>query len=222
MSSLKKILITGGSGFLGQYLNIELFKKYNFLTLYDSNIGNCFHFNSQRVDITNYKTLDKIFSEFMPDIVIHLAAISSVKKADKLPQSKVFEINVKATNEIAKLCDKFGSKLIYISTDLVYAGYRGSFLKEDAKLIPASLYAETKLMGENKIQNVFDHFIILRMALLYGFGLNHSKNHFQEIYYKLKNEKSVDLFIDQFRTPLSVIDSARMISEICSLNIKMK
>lgn len=220
MSSVKKILITGGSGFLGQYLNIELSKKYKILTLYNFNIGNCNNFNSQKVDLTDYQTLDKIFSEFLPDIVIHSAAISNVQKADDLPQRKVFEINVKVTDEIAMLCDKYGAKLIYISTDLVYAGYRGSFLKEDAKLIPASIYAETKLMGEIKIQNVFDNFIILRMALLYGFGLNHTKNHFQEIYYKLKNGKTVDLFLDQFRTPLSVIDSARMLSEICSLNIK--
>ncbi|MCK7523235.1 MAG: sugar nucleotide-binding protein [Ignavibacteriales bacterium] len=53
---------------------------------------------------------------------------------------------------MAELCEKFNSKLIYTSTDLVYAGYRGSMLKEDAKLIPVSLYAETKLMGEIKIQ----------------------------------------------------------------------
>ncbi|GAB6281631.1 MAG: dTDP-4-dehydrorhamnose reductase [Ignavibacterium sp.] len=229
MSSVKKILITGGSGFFGQYLNIEFSKKHKILTLYNSNIGNCNNFNSQQINITNYKTIDKIFSEFLPEIVIHSAAVSSVQKAEKLLRSKVFEINVKVTEEIAKLCDKYESKLIYISTDLVYDGYRGSFLlesspegmrKEDAKLIPASIYAETKLMGEIKIQNVFDNFIILRMALLYGFGLNHSKNHFQEIYYKLKNGKTVDLFLDQFRTPLSVIDSARMLSEICSLNLK--
>lgn len=220
MSSIKKILITGGSGFLGQYLNIELNKNYEILSLYNFNIGNCNNFNSQKVDLTDYQTLDKIFSEYLPDIVIHSAAVSNVQKADELPQRKVFEINVKVTDEIAKLCDKYNAKLIYISTDLVYAGYRGSFLKEDAKLIPASIYAETKLMGEVKIQNVFDNFIILRMALLYGFGLNHTKNHFQEIYYKLKNGKTVDLFLDQFRTPLSVIDSARMLSEICSLNLK--
>lgn len=220
MSSIKKILITGGSGFLGQYLNIELSKNYEILSLYNFNIGNCNNFNSQKVDLTDYQTLDKIFSEYLPDIVIHSAAVSNVQKADELPQRKVFEINVKVTDEIAKLCDKYNAKLIYISTDLVYAGYRGSFLKEDAKLIPASIYAETKLMGEVKIQNVFDNFIILRMALLYGFGLNHTKNHFQEIYYKLKNGKTVDLFLDQFRTPLSVIDSARMLSEICSLNLK--
>lgn len=98
-----------------------------------------------------------------------------------------------ATENIAQLCDKFRSKLIYTSTDLVYAGYRGSMLKEDAKLNPVSLYAETKLMGEIKIQETFDNYLILRTALLFGLGLNHSKNHFHQMFMDLKQGKRVKL-----------------------------
>ena len=118
------------------------------------------------------------------------------------------------------MCEKFNSKLIYTSTDLVYAGYRGSMLKEDAKLIPVSLYAETKLMGEIKIQETFDNYIILRSALLFGFGINHSKNHFHQMYLDLQQDKPVRLFIDQYRTPLSLTEAARIINELLSTNIK--
>jgi dTDP-4-dehydrorhamnose reductase len=93
-------------------------------------------------------------------------------------------------------------------------------LKEDAKLIPVSLYAETKLMGELKIQQTFDNYIILRTSLLFGFGLNHSVNHFQRMYQDLQNEKPVKLFIDQYRTPLSLIEAARIINELVSSNTK--
>ena len=96
---------------------------------------------------------------------------------------------------------------------MVYAGYRGSMLKEDAKLIPVSLYAETKLMGEIKIQQTFDNYIILRTALLFGFGINHSKNHFHQMYMDLQQGKPVKLFTDQYRTPLSLIEAARIINE---------
>jgi dTDP-4-dehydrorhamnose reductase len=91
----------------------------------------------------------------------------------------VYNVNVNATQEIAELCDKYSAKLIYTSTDLVYAGYRGSMLNEESKLIPVSLYAETKLMGEIKIQETFDNYLNLRIALLYGFGLGKKKNHFE-------------------------------------------
>jgi len=214
-----KIFITGGSGLLGQYLNLELSKRNDILTQYQTNIGNCKDFNSVQFSITDQPKLTEIFTSFKPDVVVHTAAVSNAEKADKLSAGIVYEINVNATKKLAELCAKNNSKLIYLSTDLVYAGYRGSMLKEDAKLIPLSLYAETKLMGEIKIQETFDNYIILREALLIGFGLNHSRNNFHLMYEKLSNGKEVKLFTDQYRTPLSLIDSAKMIGELTEKNI---
>lgn len=214
-----KILITGGSGLLGQYLNLSLSKKNEILTLYNSNIGNCKSYYSLQVNICEYSSLLKIFRDFRPDVVIHTAAISNTILPNGILPKDVYNINITATKSIAELCDMFRSKLIYTSTDLVYAGYRGSMLKEDAKLIPLSLYAETKLMGEIKIRETFDNFIILRTALLFGFGLNHSTNHFQKMFFDLKANKEVKLFADQFRTPISLIEAARIISEIVQLDI---
>ena len=215
-----KILITGGSGLLGQYLNTELSKNNDILTLYNKNIGNCIDFKSVKADITKTHRLEKIFENFLPDIVIHAASISNPQDAGKLNPKIVYAVNVTATKQIAELCEKYKAKLIYTSTDLVYAGYRGSMLKEDAKLIPISIYAETKLMGEVKIQETFDNYLILRMALLYGFGLSHSKNHFSQMHEDLTNHKKVKLFYDQFRTPLSLIEAAKIISSLCKGDIK--
>src|SRR3989339_156999 len=209
-----KIFITGGSGLLGQYLNLELNRKHDILTQYQTNIGNCKDFNSVQVSITDQTKLTEIFNSFKPDVVVHTAAVSNPEKADKLSADVVYNINVNATKNLAELCAKNNSKLIYLSTDLVYAGYRGSMLKEDAKLIPISLYAETKLMGEVKIQQITDNYVILRTALLYGLSSTHATNHFQEMYEKLKSGISVPLFIDQYRTPLALHDAARIIREI--------
>lgn len=215
-----KILITGGSGLLGQYLNISLSSKFNILTLYNSNVGNCIDYNSLRLNIYDYNSILNVFKDFKPDVVIHTAAISNPTLPEGISPRDVYVLNVNATKNIAELCDKFKSKLIYTSTDLVYAGYRGSMLKEDAKLIPVSLYAETKLMGEIKIQQTFNNFIILRTALLFGFGLNHSKNHFHQMHKDLQQGKPVRLFTDQFRTPLSLIEASRIINQIVSNDIK--
>ncbi len=215
-----KIFITGGSGLLGQYLNKTLYKKHNILTQYNEHIGNCAEFNSVKLSITDYNSVEETISKFKPDIVIHTAAISNAEKADKLPQKVVYDINVNATKNIAQICEKYKSKLIYTSTDLVYAGYRGSFLNENSKLIPISFYAETKLMGEVKIQETFDNYVILRMALLIGFGLNHSRNFFHQMYENLKMGKPVKLFTDQYRSPLELNDAARMINELIEKEIK--
>lgn len=215
-----KILITGGSGLLGQYLNIELSKQNQILTIYNSNTGNCNEFNSIKADILNFDTIEELFEDFNPDVVIHTAAVTTTMPDKSISSKHIFDLNVNATLNIARLCKKFNSKLIYTSTDLVYAGYRGSMLKEDAKLIPVSIYSETKLMGEIKICKAFDNFIILRTALLFGFGLNHSVNHFHKMYNDLAEGKPVKLFIDQFRTPISLIEAAKVISELIQLDVK--
>ncbi len=215
-----KILITGGSGLLGQYLNLVISANHNILSFYHSNIGNCADFNSIKIDLLDSNELNRIFADFKPDVVIHTAAISHPILPNTISPKNVYDLNVTATRNIAELCEKFNSKLIYTSTDLVYAGYRGSMLKEDAKLIPVSLYAESKLMGEIKIQQTFDNYLILRTALLFGFGLTHSKNHFHQMYYDLQSGQQVKLFTDQFRTPLSLIETARIINELISNDIK--
>ncbi|AFH48425.1 dTDP-4-dehydrorhamnose reductase [Ignavibacterium album JCM 16511] len=214
-----KVLITGGSGFLGQYLNIFLSERHQIVTTFYNNSGNTNEFNSIHLDLRNFSVLRNIFSNFIPDVVVHTAAVSDTILNENISTKDVYGINVNVTEELAKLCNEYDAKLIYTSTDLVYAGYRGSFLKEDAKLIPVSLYAETKLMGEVKIKQTFDNYIILRTALLFGFGLNHAKCHFQYIYEQLRNNKPVKVFTDQFRSPVSVIEAARLISEMIDKNI---
>ncbi len=212
-----KILITGGSGFLGQYLNLSLSPEYQVLTIYNEHPGNCLDYRSRKTDIRDRESLSNIFQDFTPDIVVHTAA--ALGAGSKLSSKDFYSINVIASKNIADLCRDTGAKLIYTSTDLVYAGYRGSMLKEDAKLIPASLYAETKLMGEEKIKESFSNYIILRTALMYGFGLNHSKSHFQKMYNDLSHGIKVNLFTDQYRTPLEVNDAAEMINKLCAADI---
>ena len=215
-----KILITGGSGLLGQYLNVVLSKNHKILTLFNTKVGFAGNYEWQKVDLTNERNLLDIFKDYNPDLVVHTAAISHSILPKGILSKDVFNINVTATKNIAELCDKFNAKLIYTSTDLVYAGYRGSMLKEDAKLNPISLYAETKLMGEIKIQEIFNNFVILRLALLFGDGLLHSKNHFQQMKMNLIQGKQVKLFEDQYRTPISLKEAARIFYELVEKNIK--
>ncbi|KAF0212998.1 MAG: dTDP-4-dehydrorhamnose [Ignavibacteria bacterium] len=214
-----KIFITGGSGLIGQYLNVGLSKSHEILTQYYNHVGNCSDYNSVQFAINDYKTLERTYETFNPEIVIHTAAISNAERADQLPADEVYDVNVNATKYLAELCKEQNAKLIYTSSDLVYAGYRGSYLTEESKLIPISLYAETKLLGEVKVRETLTNHIILRVALQFGFGLNHSRSHFQFIYDELKNGRKVKLFSDQYRSVLSLKESARMIAELITKDV---
>ena len=72
-----KILITGGSGVLGQYLNCYLSMYNEILTIYHSKEGNCHQFNNAKADITNDNhRMHDLFAMFRPEIVIHAAGIT--------------------------------------------------------------------------------------------------------------------------------------------------
>lgn len=129
-----KILITGGSGLLGQYLNINLSKHHDIFTLYNSHEGNCRIYSSAKVDLTDHFELRKIFSSFSPEIVIHTAAISRPEICDKLPGISVVDININTTKFIAQMCDMNNAKIMFTSTDLVYNGYQGKMLTEKANV----------------------------------------------------------------------------------------
>jgi dTDP-4-dehydrorhamnose reductase len=109
--------------------------------------------------------------------------------------------------------------MIYLSTDLVYDGNRGSYLSEDFRLNPISPYAESKLIGEEKVREFSDNYLIFRLALLIGFGLNHSVCHFQSMYENLLNNKPAKLFTDQFRSPISLLETSKVLEKVIDLNI---
>jgi dTDP-4-dehydrorhamnose reductase len=214
-----RVLITGGSGLLGQYLNDELSGNNEILSLYFENEGNCRHYNSVRADIRDWGKMSLLFNNFRPDAVIHTACFSRPEICAALSRNEVYKLNVDATEMIAQLSNDFNSRLIYTSTDLVYDGEQNGMLREDADLNPLTLYAESKLMGELVIQHFSDNYIILRTALLIGFGKTHTRNNFHYTYEKLRDGNEVNLFKDQFRTPLSLYEAANFISRLITMNV---
>ena len=214
-----KVIITGGSGLLGQYLNESLSENKEILTLYNGNEGNCRLFNSAKTDIRNWSEMSRVFNEFRPDAVVHTACYSRPEQCAELSRDEVYKLNVDATEMIARLCSDFNAKLIFTSTDLVYDGEKGGMLSEDADLNPVTLYAESKLMAELAIQKYTENHIILRTALLLGFGRNHTRNNFHLTYEKLRDNQSVNLFHDQFRTPLSLYEASEIINKLVDSEI---
>jgi dTDP-4-dehydrorhamnose reductase len=215
-----KILISGGSGLLGTILNEILSESNDILTLYNRNKGNCSRFRSAKCELTDFNLLKEIFDNFKPDIVVHLAAITSPEISDSMPYADVRKINVGVTKFISGLCGKYNSRLIFTSTDLIYDSNGDGMLHEDAKINPLSNYALTKYEAENEIKKIFDNYTILRLSLQIGFGFPHVNCFFQNMYNKFGNHEKVNLFFDQYRTPISVIHTAEIISFFCDNEIK--
>lgn len=204
---------------LGEYLNVFLSKENEVLTTYNNNTGNCLNYNSIKIDLTDFDKVEKMVREFKPDVIVHTAAISRTDLCDKMPYEEVYKINSELPQFLAELCNSFSAKLIYTSTDLVYDGEQGEMLNEEAKINPITVYAETKYKGEELIRKTAKNYIILRQALMYGFSLSKAMNYFKTMYDNFNEGRKTKLFYDQYRTPMSVIDSARLIAKLCDMEV---
>lgn len=108
---MKRVLITGGTGFLGKRLAVELAKDYEIQLTGRNNKQNLFakKFTNCAVapmDVSNIESVRDIFSEFKPDIVIHAAATKFVDLAEKYPMECV-DVNVLGSQNVARVAINF-------------------------------------------------------------------------------------------------------------------
>lgn len=166
--SNKRILITGGSGFIGSYLVDNLISKNKICIVDNEYRGSNFDYlekknsklfnknlNFERIDIVDKEKLSHVFSKFEPDIVFHLAGIAGVKTVLNDPL-KVINVNLIGSYNLAEIASKSKSikKIIYSSTSEVYGptAYQldeDSFTTQGTAYDPRWSYATSKLTAEH-------------------------------------------------------------------------
>ena len=175
-----KFLITGGAGFIGKHLIVELLRDEHNITIFDnfssSSKNDVVHLLENGVnlvtgDILDYDLLLKSMSNY--DFVIHLAAQTSVEQSIVDPETTI-DINVEGTVNVLKSCVKTNVKgLISTSTAAVY-GSSPTPISETSQPNPISSYGASKLVTEYNLQ-AFSRFfglncISLRLFNVYGNG----------------------------------------------------
>lgn len=158
MKNKKKILITGGSGFIGSCFAKYLKKKYKIFTL-DKKNKNPFLKEKSIVhikcDICNYIKLKKKIQIIKPNIIVHLAAQSTIDFIDKKKNSYL-KNNIIGTTNIVKISNDFKvEKFIFASTAAVYK-YKNINLTEKDKILPNNIYGKTKRINEKYIISSFN------------------------------------------------------------------
>ncbi len=173
----RKVIVTGGAGFIGSHIVDELINKNyqvavidNLITGNRSNLSDNIPF--YHIDIKEKEHLETVFSKESPDIVIHLAAQTSVGDSVNRPSYDGHN-NILATINILDCCKNYKvKKLIFASSAAVYGHTEHLPIKETNPLKPLSFYGLSKLTAEEYIQlysKIFDlPYTILRFSNVYG------------------------------------------------------
>lgn len=237
--SRKRVLVVGGSGYLGQHL-LQGFSQiqkqtttipssnykhkyeyeYDVAFTYRSNhpppllLDPIPHFSAFQVDLQSGNGFDAISHSFgQPHVVVNCAALS-VPRACEMDPTAAMSVNVPSA--LVKWLSSFSESstlLIHLSTDQVYEGTK-SFYKEDDVTVPVNVYGKSKVAAEQFIFADCSNFAILRSSIIFGpqtLSPVPKSLPIQWIDSVLSKGDKVEFFDDEFRCPVYVKDVVAVI-----------
>lgn len=196
---MKKILIVGASGFIGNRLFKKLIKKSNYELKGTS-------LNSQNdlfetLDINNLEQTKILLNKFKPEIIIWCAGNKNLSETEKSLKNTI-NINFESIKGIEDYLNKFSSThFIFLSSDYIFDGVKGNFKVND-KANPKTFYGISKLMAEQYIKKNFPLFSIVRTSAVIGKG----SVFFDWLNNCIVNKKKTSLYTNIFTpTPLDFL-----------------
>lgn len=211
---MKKIIVTGSNGLLGQKL-IYALKDRNDIELIATSLGNNRITNKEgytyeSLDITNKAEVTAIIEKYLPDVVINTAAMTNVDACES-KKEECWALNVTAVQYIVEALEngKSSAQLIHLSTDFVFDGDKGSEYVETDTPNPQSYYALSKFESEKIVQQSKIKWAIVRTIIVYGIVDNMSRSNIV-LWAKdaLTKGQKINVVDDQFRAPTLAEDLA--------------
>jgi dTDP-4-dehydrorhamnose reductase len=195
------VIVSGKNGQLGNELQEAsvLFSQFNYN-----------FFGKDKLDISSEKALEKIFAEHKPAYFINSAAYTAVDKAET-EQEIAYLINAEGVSNIAKICRRYNTTLIHLSTDYVFDGSNRQPYNENDLTSPVNYYGYSKWKGEQLALEKNPQTIIIRTSWVYSvYGHNFVKTMLR----LMKERPTLNVVNDQFGSPTYAKDLAEAILQI--------
>ena len=193
-----KILITGVNGQVGHALMREL-SDHELIGL-----------TRQDCDLTNLDQIRQVIDQHQPDMIINPAAYTKVDQAED-ESELAFKINRDAPKMIAEKAREYHIPLIHFSTDYVFDGEKKESYTERDTTNPLGIYGESKLAGEEAIQEVGGLTYIFRTSWVYS---NIGHNFFLTMKKLSQERDELKVVADQIGVPTSSQFIADQIKQI--------
>jgi dTDP-4-dehydrorhamnose reductase len=198
-----RVLVTGACGMLGTHVCAQLQGQHEVLP---TDVVAC----PRQLDITDQQAVLETVDEFKPELVIHCAAMTNVDGCTADPDAG-FKANAVGAWNVACACAKVDAAMLYISTDYVFDGEKGSPYTEFDAPNPVSPYGASKLAGERAVQELLKKFYIVRTSWLYSTG---GKNFALAILKASEVNNELRVVADQFGSPTYAPDLAKFVASL--------
>ncbi|MEZ7527675.1 dTDP-4-dehydrorhamnose reductase [Cloacibacterium normanense] len=198
---MKKILVTGANGQLGQCLQkiSSQFEEFEFIFT-----------DSETLDITNKEEVNDFFWQNAPDFCINAAAYTAVDLAETEVEI-AFLVNADGTENLAEACAENNAQFIHVSTDYVFDGENNLAYTEEDFTNTLGVYGASKLAGDELALEVNPCSVILRTSWVYSeFG----KNFVKTMLNLFATKEELNVVADQFGQPTNANDLAEAIMKI--------
>jgi dTDP-4-dehydrorhamnose reductase len=206
LANMQKLLVTGASGFLGWNLCQVACAEWEVHGIYDRHPISIPEVHLHQIDLTKIELVTAEIERIAPDAIIHTAAASNPNFCQAHPV-RSYQINVATTQLLAEICARANIPFVFTSTDLVFDGTQPPYLETDP-VSPINIYGEQKVAAERAILAAYPQAIICRMPLMFGIAPPTATSFIQPWIAALQSDRSLQLFVDEFRTPVSAVTAA--------------
>ena len=210
---MKKIIIAGAGGMLGEAFYNEFKNDYN-LTCTDIDLNESWLIYNDFRDLESYKEL---CFKINPDILIHLGAHTDLEFCE-VNEKETYETNTISVENATFICNELDIPLVYISTAGIFDGQKDSYDDWD-KPNPLCVYARTKYLGEEYVVQNCKRYYVFRAGWMMG---GHKKD--KKFIYKIINQikggaKELNVVDDKNGTPTYTVDFARNVKQVINKNL---
>jgi len=195
-----RIMVTGSTGQLGYDTAAELRAHGHSVLAADRG----------ELDLTDEMAVRAYLDAYRPDAVIHCAAYTAVDQAEQ-ERTACEQINVYATRTLADVCGKLGIKLVYVSSDYVFAGTGTEPHEVGDPTGPRNVYGRTKLEGELLVEKLCPKHFIVRTSWVFGM---HGRSFVRTILRLAEDRDEIKVVDDQIGSPTYTKDLARLLCQM--------
>jgi len=207
---VRRLLITGGSGYLGRHLIALAVGRWQITATYFCHPLHGDGFIATRMDVRDAGQVAALMAQVRPDVVIHTAYTTESEEAMQ-------RVIIQGTRHVAQAAMGIGARLIHLSTDVLFDGRRGHYTEDDPPS-PITPYGRAKAIAEAIVAAEASDAVIVRTSLITGFDPPDPRTRW--VLDSLREGREIRLFTDEFRCPVWVTTLAQALLELAELDYR--